>query len=175
MSLTITPLAGVREGNLRSNVLDVTLDSSYPTGGEPIDPAWFGFRKLLGLEIIGGNPASAGYSFRFDHVNAKLVAYRSAGFTPAGTNGTSSVTGNVSVGGGAAGEPLGITPDSNAGALTKNAATARTIPIATFLGAAPTAGAQTFTGTAVVAGAMVEVANAVNLSAIQLRVRGFGR
>lgn len=70
-------------------------------------------------------------------------------FTPAGTSGTSSVTGNVTVVGGGVGEAIGINPDSNAGVLSKAAATNRTIPIATFLGAAPTAGAQTFTGTEV--------------------------
>lgn len=83
-------------------------------------------------------------------------------FTPAGTNGTSTVTGNVVVVGGGIGEAIGINPDSNAGVLSKAAATNRTIPLATFLGGTQTAGAQTFTGTAVAADTLLVSAGTTN-------------
>ena len=147
--------ANVQSGSLTGKIVDVTFDSSYASGGEALAPSAFGLRSLVSVQVVGGNAAAGGYHFHWDNVNGKLMAFRS----PAG-----SVTGNVTVGGGTAGEPLGITPDSNAGALTKNAATARTIPIATFLGAAP----------AIAAAALGEVTSAVDLSAVTVRLMGLG-
>lgn len=150
----------------------IAFDSSYPTGGETIRAIDFGLSAFTSIEArpTGAAAGGAGYVFDFtiasDGTTANVLVFRSAGFTPAGTNGTSAVTGNVTVVGGGIGEATGINPDSNAGVLSKAAATNRTIPIATYLGAAPTAGAQTFTGTAVAAGVLVEVANTVSLAAI---------
>lgn len=147
----------------------LALDTSYPTGGYGsslgLAPSTFGMRNIFGFHILGVNAAGAVVAqLTWDYTNNKLMAYRVATFTPAGT-----VVGNVTVGGGAAGEALGITPDSNAGALTKAAATARTIPIATFLGAAPTV-----TGTAQGQVAFAQVSNAVNLSAVTARIQVIG-
>lgn len=93
-------------------------------------------------------------------------------FTPAGTNSTSNVTGNVIVKGGAIGEATGINPDSNAGVLSKAAATDRTIPIATYLGATPSAAAQTFTGTAVSADSLIVSAGTSNAPLVQVNSLG---
>lgn len=154
-------------GNLRGALKDITLDTSYPTGGYALTGAALigAGITLLGMQFMGGNDASGTYQYSFDNVNRKLMVFRSAGFTPAGTIG-----GNVTVVGGGIGEATGINPDSNAGVLSKAAATNRTIPLATYLGAAPT-----FTGTAVAAGGLAQVANAVNLSTVKIRVLAIGR
>jgi hypothetical protein len=61
----------IKMGNAVGVVADITLGSSYPTGGEPIEP------KSLGLNAIYGLMAypSGGYLFEFDHANKKLKAY----------------------------------------------------------------------------------------------------
>jgi hypothetical protein len=159
-------------GSVQQTVGSITFDDSYATGGESLTPAMVGLGEIIGLSIIQGED---GYVAKWDKANQKILLYRSAGFTPAGTNGTSAVTGNVTVVGGTLGEATGINPDSNAGVLSKAAATNRTIPIATYLGAAPTAGAQTFTGTAVAAGALVQVASGVDVSGVVINFIAIGR
>lgn len=81
-------------------------------------------------EPTSGSPS--GYQYGYvrgtTRDNGKLAILQS---------GAGTVTGNVTVVGGAIGEAIGINPDTNAGVLSKAAATNRTIPIATFLGAAP--------------------------------------
>ncbi len=151
---------GVFGSGLRYRLVDATFDSSYLTGGEVVDGNSFGLSVVQGGIHQGGNALSGAFHPHFDTANSKLMMFRVPAFTPAGTIG-----GNATIGGGAAGEPLGITPDSNAGALTKNAATARTIPLATLLGAAPA-----FTGTAVAQGSFAEVTSGVNLSAVTVRM-----
>lgn len=168
---TLVPDSSDVWGKTRVEAYDITLDTSYPTGGYSLPASALGWSQINGAVKLGGNSTAGGYEVHYDTVNAKLMVFRSAGFTPAGTNGTSAVSGNVTVVGGAIGEAIGINPDSNAGVLSKAAATNRTIPIATFLGAAPTAAAQTFTGTAVAAGALAQVSNGVNLSTVTVRVR----
>lgn len=139
-------------GQLKYDTWDVTWDSSYPTGGEVINPVDIGLLVITSVLPIGGNSAAGVYKFWWDTVNSKLMAFWSA---------LGTVIGNVTVVGGGIGEAIGINPDTNAGVLSKAAATSRTIPIATFLGAAPT----------VAAGVMAEVANATNLSTVITRVR----
>jgi hypothetical protein len=108
-------------------------------------------KGILSLQVVS---SENGYVLGFNKTTGKFKAYRTA---------VASVTGNVTVGGGAAGEALGITPDSNSGALTKAAATARTIPIATLLGAAP----------AVAAAALAEVADDTDLGTFDFVAIGF--
>ncbi len=174
MAFTYAKIQETVLGNLRCWVGTLTFDTSYPTGGLAYTNASFGLQS--NPVFIGFDSDASGYGFQHDRANGKILAYRGAGFTPAGTNSTPTVTvteGAVTVVGGAIGEAIGINPDSNAGVLSKAAATNRTIPRATLLGTATTAalsGAPTFTGTAVAAAAAVEVANAVNLSAIVVNV-----
>lgn len=95
--------------------------------------------------------APSGYTYQYVRgttlANGKLVILAAGG---------GSVTGNVTVVGGGIGEAIGINPDTNAGVLSKTAATNRTIPIATFLGAAPAVAAavdsQLSNGSAIPAG-----------------------
>lgn len=157
-------------GKTKVITFDIVLDTSYPTGGYGVALAFGSFfgvgKAILGVNVIALIGAAAGVAFlHFDQVAQKLMAFRVGTFTPAG-----SVVGNVTVVGGALGEAIGINPDTNAGVLSKAAATNRTIPIATFLGAAPT-----ISGTAQGQVAFAEVSNAVNLSAVGARVQVFGR
>lgn len=71
MAITFTLKDRIKMGNAFMVVADITLSSSYPTGGEPIEP------KSLGLNAIYGLMAypSGGYLFEFDHANKKLKAY----------------------------------------------------------------------------------------------------
>lgn len=148
---------------------------TYPTGGIPMDlltatillDSRPGFLPLPGIssqpirvEVKG----IAGFTYAYDRTNKKLIIRASAAITPAGT--IAVTEGAVTVVGGGIGEAIGINPDSNAGVLSKAAATNRTIPRATFLGSATTAA---FTGTAVTAAALAELANA---SAIPAGVSG---
>lgn len=171
--MAISVSAPVREGiligGLRWKIVDITLDTAYPTGGYSLGNNVAGLTNVVGGQPIGGNSTSGGYRPHYDAVNNKLMMFRVPGFTPAGL--IAVTDGDVTVGGGAAGTALGITADSNAGALTKAAATTRTIPQATFGIAATTAA---LTGTAVAATVQVEVSNGVNLSTSIVRMLLYG-
>ncbi len=64
-------------GSLRQTVTDVTFDSSYPTGGEPVAASDLGLTNVLfafcNVKTIGGtvNVANAIY----DEVNDKIKIY----------------------------------------------------------------------------------------------------
>ncbi len=169
MSITVTRIDEDVWGKTRVVLARIQLDNSYPTNGYTsalgFRPEAFGLKLLQDLYVSGIRAAASGVAMvQFDYLNQKLLAFRSGTFTPSGTIG-----GNVTVVGGGIGEATGINPDTNAGVLSKAAATNRTIPIATYLGAAPT-----FTGTAQGQGALAEVSNAVDLSAVIVLVRAFG-
>ena len=141
-------------------IYDITL-ASYVTNGFTaalgFGPKEYALKIILGINQIGCDAAAdLIVSVKFDFTNNKLLAYRSAAAT---------VIGNVTVVGGGIGEATGINPDSNAGVLSKAAATNRTIPIATYLGAAPT----------IAQGGFAEVTNGVDLSAVKVRCMIFGR
>lgn len=57
----------------RVNIVDITFDSSYPTGGESLTPAQCG----MDSEILAVLPelGDTGYAVRYDRANEKLMAY----------------------------------------------------------------------------------------------------
>jgi hypothetical protein len=147
-------------------IASLALTGSYSTGGIALNlltamtdtrPGSVPMIGITGQPIYVTVNGIAGYKYEYDATNKKLIIRQVAAQTPAGTNAASTVTGNAVVVGGGIGEAIGINPDTNAGVLSKAAATNRTIPITTFLGGALTAPAQTFTGTAQAAGAMAEL------------------
>lgn len=159
MSITVTIVDEDIWGKTRVILADILLDSSYPTNGYTaalgFTPRAFGLKTIADLLVTGINGAGSGIvQIVFDKTNAKLLAFRTA---------LGTVVGNVTVVGGGIGEAIGINPDTNAGVLSKAAATNRTIPIATFLGAAPT----------IAQGSLAEVTNTTNLSAVTIRCRVF--
>lgn len=71
MALTISNFQPGSGGNLRRNIMDVTFDSSYATGGEQLTPAMVG---LVRVDKLTASEAG-GRSFPYDRVNQKLQAY----------------------------------------------------------------------------------------------------
>lgn len=74
MALTITVVDSTVEGNKRVVTADVTFDSAYVTGGEPVDLGALGMNSVL--YATGGS--KAGVLIQYDHVNKKLLAYVSS-------------------------------------------------------------------------------------------------
>lgn len=158
-------------GTLKFSITQIDL-GSYATGGVVFPKEIAGISRIIGMIPIAGG---AGYVFEFvpatASAEAKIKIYRSAGFTPAGTNGTSAVTGTAAAQtftGSALGTHTHTVPSGTDGAGGTTGATSGGTPAGTNGTSAVTgtAAAQTFTGTAVAAGAMVEVANGVNLAAV---------
>lgn len=75
--------------NFKVGVVDVTLDSSYPTGGYLLSPADFGFSSEIEVMLT---QSASGYDYEFDYNASKLKAYRvnvtgaQLGEVPAATN-----------------------------------------------------------------------------------------
>jgi hypothetical protein len=60
-------------GNIQGRVYDVTLDNAYPTGGYAITPSSLALTNILGIKVIGGNPAAAVLKYHWDTTNQKLI------------------------------------------------------------------------------------------------------
>lgn len=70
----VKPFTGNRPtpvGQWLERIVDITFDSSYPTGGEPLSAATLGFRKILFVNA----PRSGANLFQYDYTNSKLLAY----------------------------------------------------------------------------------------------------
>jgi hypothetical protein len=182
MSATATILTQSHDiANCQYSVVDFLLDSSYPTGGYGLTSTNFGFAGV-GILFVKAN-AVGGYTPLYDDATQKLLMYRSAGFTPAGTVAAPTFTGDSHVhdmkyiGGITATEAVAI---QGGDTLGKNAATDRTIAgsaSATKGGVVAvtstgTNSAPAFTGTAVAAGVLVQVSNGVSLSTVTVRCLG---
>lgn len=166
---------------------DVTFDSSYASGGEVLSPASFGLKTIQDVEIVGYDTDAAPYVIKWDKDNGKLMAFVSAGFTPAGTVAAPTFTGSALA---AHRHVLHFQTSAAANAVTAAANSLRT-PAAAFdvagvanasgeggivdvTGGTPagTNSAPAFTGTAVAAAALVEASG--DLSALTVRVRAIG-
>jgi len=82
MALTITPVPGTRnsDGRYFSQIVDIALDNSYPTGGYAISPRDVGLGlTIFGMQIIGGNSAANGRKAMWDTGNNKLMLAQDAG------------------------------------------------------------------------------------------------
>lgn len=75
MSLTLTNLNRIKYGNGHAVTADVAFDDSYPTGGESLTPAMLGMYHIREMYVEN----SAGYTFNYDGVNQKLMAYAVGG------------------------------------------------------------------------------------------------
>ena len=92
---TLVPDSSDVWGKHRVESYDITLDTSYPTGGYAISAANLGWSEITGVLELGGNSASGGYVAKWDKVNSKLMMFRSGGFTPAGTVAAPTFTGTA--------------------------------------------------------------------------------
>lgn len=92
MALSITRIAWNTRGKLRESIVDITFDSSYPTGGEAISPSSVGLGTIYGMQQIGGNAAAGAYLFHWDRTNKKIMAfYPTGGAAPASLGDPSTV------------------------------------------------------------------------------------
>src|ERR1051325_201033 len=79
MGLTLTRVKDAESvhGNRRAVAWDVTFDSSYLAGGEPLTARQLGLRTVLDVTVMP--PALGGLSFAYDIANANLMAKRQSG------------------------------------------------------------------------------------------------
>lgn len=155
--------AGIRQRRL----LDFTGPASYTTGGETLAANSVGLGTIEHCPDFTISDGTSVYLARYNRTTGKLQVYTSVA---AGGAITGTVAGNVVVKGSGIGEAIGINPDSNAGVLSKAAATDRTIPVATFLG-----GSLTVSGTAAGGTGLNEVSAATNLSTFVGRCEVIGK
>lgn len=79
MAVSATKVAGTSTifGNKRVRVYDVTFDSSYPTGGEPLAASALGLRKIqfaiCTVKAVGGTVNVA--NVHYDRANSKLLVF----------------------------------------------------------------------------------------------------
>lgn len=73
MSISTTTIRREVVGRARIRTVEITFDSSYPTGGESFDPESVGLNKV-DMAVIA--PA-AGYVFEYDYASNKIKAFRS--------------------------------------------------------------------------------------------------
>src|SRR5687768_13625282 len=157
MALTLSLIRQAQVGPLRIRVHDVDFDDSYPTGGEALTAASLGLH-----EVYAVLPESkAGYVFRYDRANAKLLAYRGPGHTPEGTLSKPTFTVEAS---GAIGANMEVGFSADSAAATFEGGTG--ITAQRVLTTTSPVGTPTFTGTAVAASVLVEVGNTVDLSSV---------
>lgn len=176
MAVTVTATKKGVFGDLKYFLGTVLLDDSYVTNGEPLTAADFGFPTT---NVFVTPVASAGYVPVYDYTNSKLIVYRSAGFTPAGSNAapTSTKPTFTVEASGAIGTNMELGLSADAASATYEGGvgiTAQRVLTTTSPVGTPTIGAPAFTGTAVAAAALIEVANAVDLSLITFRVFALG-
>ena len=62
---------GSNTGNLKYKAIEITFDSSYPTGGESLTPGMIGLDDIINIII----EPSDGISFGYDYTNEKIKAY----------------------------------------------------------------------------------------------------
>lgn len=145
-------------GNRRGVSATLTFSGTYTTGGESLTPAMLGLGALdTGSVLI--NQGEDGLVFKYDYTNKKVLIYRSAGFTPAGT--ISKPTFTVTKGAILASSELGLSADAATGTVNNN-----TIASTLTLTTNSPVSAPTLTGTAVAAAALVEVSNGASLTGI---------
>lgn len=76
-------------GTWNFGVADVTMDSSYPTGGESIDPSDFGIDTTVYICLVD---SPSGYVGVWDYTNSKLKVY-TQGITTGSTAAADSTSG----------------------------------------------------------------------------------
>lgn len=76
VAVTIRKDIRLGDQNEHLYILDITPSSSYPSGGEPIDPT--GNSVLECVDVVGGG---TGYVFDWDFANQKLKIFRRGSHT----------------------------------------------------------------------------------------------
>ncbi len=89
--MSMTTALNVRDsenvvGKYRSNIVDWTMDTSYPTGGYALDPTDFGFKVVYFMAPVGANAAAGAYTFIYIVATGKLAIYAAGVEVAAGVN-----------------------------------------------------------------------------------------
>jgi hypothetical protein len=71
------------------NILTITCDNAYPTGGYPLPAAKMG---LTTIDFVFPSSSSTGHSVHYDHANSKLKLFTTAGAEVANNTDLSAVT-----------------------------------------------------------------------------------
>jgi hypothetical protein len=158
MALAFTIKQRNRVGNQKKHTVDIAFDDSYQSGGEAATAANFGLTVVN--DVVFPEP-TGGYVFQYDRTNSLIHVYRSAGATPAGTISKPTFTVEAS---GSIGSSMEVGFSADSAAATFEGGTG--ITAQRVLTTTSPVGTPTFTGTAIAAGALVEVAGAVDLSAL---------
>jgi len=164
MAVAASNLAWGNAGSETTTTGTLTFSGTYSTGGEAITAAALGLSTVNFLDLIQGED---GLVAKWDKANSKILLYRSAGLTPAGT--LSKPTFTVTKGAILASSELGLSADA-ATATVNNNTIAATLALTTN----SPVGTPTFTGTAVSAAALAEVANGASLTGVVITFRAVG-
>lgn len=71
MAVSVSEIVTNVEGALRTKTVNVTFDSSYPTGGEAFSTSDLGFGTVFYVEVL----PTAGYVFEYVASTGKIKAY----------------------------------------------------------------------------------------------------
>ena len=185
----------VEDSSMRNTVMTVAFGNgslTYPSGGIPLTKGKMGAPNQIVSAAVYGPASADGIIYKYDAANNKIRMYRSAGFTPAGTNQALTFTGTA---------PAAHTHDlfiatgasddagSRVNAITAELSIANAaITIAGIAAASGAAGGvvqvvdatpagtintPTFTGTAVTAGSLAEFSGAVTAATLYIEVKGW--
>jgi hypothetical protein len=91
MALSLALVRQFVSRGVRTRIWDITWDSSYVTGGEPLTAANLGLNVVQSVLVEPDD----GYVFKYLYSTSLLQAFRTAGFTPAGTINTPTFTGTA--------------------------------------------------------------------------------
>lgn len=155
MSLTLANITKMSTGNKHLVAVDVTFDSSYPTGGESLTPADLGLLNIdFALVDVGAAAAgTSGVVVKYDRTNSKLQAFQA----PAA--GTHTHTAPAFTGT-AHDHDVVVTGDAET-AVSESVTAAGTV-------------AAIAAGGSISAGGLAEVANTTSLSTIKVQVWAIG-
>jgi hypothetical protein len=91
---------------MAASLCDVLFDSSYPTGGEAVDPSAVGLSAILAAIDTRSGVADGPYAFKYNRSTGKMQAFRSGGspieaYSPGGGDIKGSKTTDVGIASGA--------------------------------------------------------------------------
>lgn len=76
MALTLSKVDAWVSGNKKVRVYDITFDSSYPAGGEPLTASDVGLKKIIyASHGTARNATTGALPVTYDYTNSKLIAW----------------------------------------------------------------------------------------------------
>lgn len=102
-------------GDRRAVIANIDFDASYPTGGESVTPAQFGF--VTRIDFLIAEP-KGGYTFVYDRANSKLLAYTTGAAHTHTENTAAAYTQNATTGASTAAAGSEVANTTNLSTLT---------------------------------------------------------